>query len=237
MLCVTDSHRAMESNDSSGRRWRSSASRLPPSRRSTSGKDGVRDIVIQSELQITFCQALLTDIPCGFLAVPPLRHAAMLCIMKRMEPTVTVIEGESLPKRMKDAREAAKLSQFEAAMALRDYIPKSILKPTNATISRIETGETAEPEVYVICGLAKVYGRFLEDLAPEYVDDARRISELCATMDLYAPGALFDLRGAKSSCTADSWVVRPIVERRRPYRPVVEILMRNESSGSYAKAS
>jgi transcriptional regulator with XRE-family HTH domain len=105
----------------------------------------------------------------------------MPCIMLDMSNH----QEETLGARCRAARGRAHLSQEEASYRLRTMLPAR-RSPKASTVSRIESGAIAEPEPYVIAGLAQVYGVSITALDPSYADEVRMLGELfakCAPWD------------------------------------------------------
>lgn len=71
----------------------------------------------------------------------------------------------TLGSRCLKAREKAGITQHETAYRLRSWLPAR-RSPDGSIISRLERGEIAKPEPYLIAALAKVYGVKPVELGP-----------------------------------------------------------------------
>lgn len=81
--------------------------------------------------------------------------------------------AETLGSRLRAARGDRTL--YRVAVALEQALGRTI---TPETIRAYEADEVRRPNLGIVVGLAALYGRRMEDLAPELVEEAERLSLL-----------------------------------------------------------
>jgi len=113
---------------------------------------------------------------------------------------------------LRRAREAAGLSLFAAAVAIREHLPERYWQsPTN--LGRLETAHVRRLDPVLVAGLAAIYGTTVAAIDPSLAEDAKRIAWLLTDVDRPTPPVKLEPKGRRSTRRGQPATARDVPSR------------------------